>query len=531
MDQWTNSEAELLSRYLTNLDRSVFALRDLPEVVKGALFSRYSRSEGSLRQVLLREFLMPRRNLPIRQQAGRFDSPVSAESAEKFYDRVLVGFGDDSVAELAGAHLAAEDISLLAAKALEDCRIGLSPLEKSTRYVRFDIRDSDGLFHFYRGPELDHKVYTSAAESLFCAYNELLPQVTREIRARHGREEGESERAWFSATKARALDLLRGLLPAGTLTNVGLFGNGRAYEHLIIKLLSNPLTELQRLAHDIHRELNQVIPVFVRRSMDASGLASARRMALARERLAIAAPSVPVSAQDPVVRLIEFDNEAETKVVAACLFPYSNVPLAELRSAGNDPRSILDAAMADRENRRDRAPRALEQVFYTFEIVANFGVYRDLQRHRMLSQERQALGTALGFDTPYYLDELDLGSAFRRAIDRATGAHEQLLAEVGPLLAQYVVPLAFHIRWYVKANLRELFHLCELRTTPQGHPDYRHIAQEMFRAVQRVHPLLASYAKFVSMEPSGHVLERRASERRIDEKLAVVEPRIEAEPS
>jgi len=218
---------------------------------------------------------------------------------------------------------------------------------------------------------------------------------------------------------------------------------------------------------------------------------------------------------EPSVRLVEFDPEAERKVVAAALFPHSNLPLEE---PTGDVDAVLDALLDGRDNRRQRAPRALERAQYEFEIVANFAAYRDLHRHRMLTQERQLLGTSLGYDLPPALADLGMDEAFRRAMDSATAAHQRMEADIGPALAQYVVPLAYRVRWYFRVNLRELYHLCELRTTPQGHPDYRFVAQEMFRLASEVHPRLTRYATFVD-KGAGDELERRKSERRWDEKL------------
>jgi thymidylate synthase ThyX len=528
--EFTDAESAVLRPYFTNLDRPVFALRNLPEVVKGALFSRYSRTEKSLRRVLLDEFI----NEPdsgFEALAGKLsgdDDMVAVRRAEEFYERVLVGYGDDSVAELAGAHVAVERTSTLAAKALEDSRIGISPLEKSTRYVRFDRPGPDGRHLFYRGPELAHPEYEPAADALFAAYSSLVEPVTESIRQRFPLETGETERAWKSATRAKALDLLRGLLPAGTLTNLGLFGNGRAFEYLITKMAAHELPECQTLATDVHRELSLVIPSFVKRALDDRyGRPSAERLERIRNRtapLAVRGESQPQPG--PSVRLIEHDLDAERKVVAAALFPYSTAGLDEQTG---DPDLVLEAVLGDRANRRQRAPRALEQATYTFEIVANFGAYRDLHRHRMLSQDRQVLGTALGYDLPPGLADLGIAGRFASAVEAAGAVHHTLERDLGPALAQYIVPLAFRVRWYFRANLREVYHLCELRTTPQGHPDYRWVAQEMFRRVTDVHPRLARYARFVDLGPSDeplpplHTLERRQSERRIDEKLSALD--------
>src|SRR5436309_3410375 len=205
--QFTEAEAEALGRYFTNLDRPVFALRNLPEVVKGALFSRYSRTEKSLRRVLLDEFINEPESGFERLAGGPAstdDDMVAVRRAEEFYERVLVGYGDDSVAELAGAHVAVEQTSILAAKALEDSRIGISPLEKSTRYVRFDRAGPDGRYLYHRGPELSvHPEYERSADALFAAYSSLVEPVTLAIRARFPQQEGETDRAWKSATRAK----------------------------------------------------------------------------------------------------------------------------------------------------------------------------------------------------------------------------------------------------------------------------------------------------------------------------------------
>src|SRR5205807_2391165 len=218
----------------------------------------------------------------------------------------------------------------------------------------------------------------------------------------------------------------------------------------------------------------------------------------------------------------EHDPEAEGKVVAAALYPHSD---ARWEEQGADPGAVLEALLADRSNRRQRPARALEHAQYNFEIVANFAAYRDLHRHRMLTQDRQLLGTALGYDVPGGLADFGMDGQFRSAIDSAASVHTRLERAAGPALAQYIVPLAFRVRWYFRVNLREIYHLCELRTTPQGHQDYRWVAQEMFSRVAEVHPRLARYARFVDLGP-GDELERRKSERKIDEKLSALDQRV-----
>jgi thymidylate synthase ThyX len=520
VSEFTPAERQRLARYCTNLDGRVFALRNLSQVVCGALFSRYSRTARSLRRVLLDEFLGPMAVEPRSSEPVEGGAEPGRDRAEDFYRRVLLEYGDDSVAELAGAHLALEQVSILAAKALEDSRIGISPLEKSTRYVRFDRRGPDGRFPYHRGPELEHPAYEPAADLLFATYADLLPPLLERVRAEYPPEAGETERAWRSATQARALDLLRGLLPAATLTNLGLYGNGRAFEYLLIKLSASELPECRTLAKEMYTELCQVIPAFVHRALDEQyGQPAVAHLVGGRSQVAALAPrGDPNASSSTSVRLVDHEPDAERKVLAAALFPCSDRPLEELSRAEVDLDRVLAALMGGRSNRRHRPPRAFEHVHYTFELVANFGAYRDLQRHRMLTQDRQLLGVDLGYDLPPDLCRYGLDAPFRVAMEQAAAAQRKLAAELGPVVAQYVVPLAYRVRWYVRLNLREVYHLCELRTSVQGHPDYRRIAQEMFREVRRVHPRLAAYARFVDLGPTGE-LERRAAERRLDSKL------------
>jgi thymidylate synthase ThyX len=516
----TPAERESLVPYVTNLDRAVFALRNLPEVVKGALFSRYSRSEKDLRRILLDEFLTDGSLGASITTIGPQGPGPSVAAAESFFQRVLLAYGDDSVAELAGAHLAVENASLLAAKAIEDSRIGISPLEKSTRYVRFDRLDGQGQYAYYREPALPQEIYGKAMDSLFSTYSDLIAKVTDRVRSKYPQGLSETERAWHSATRARALDLCRGLLPAGTLTNIGLYGNGRSFEYLLIKLSANELPECRRLAREIHRELSDVIGVFVRRAFDdAYGGQAVKQLETSRKALQSLAPvpSHTKTSSRPSVTLVDFDKNAPSKVAAAALFPYSNARLEELLHA-IDPADVTRALSGIRTNRRQRLPRAFENASYTFEIVSNFGAYRDMQRHRILTQERQLLMTDLGYDVPGDLIDFGFAEEFQAAIEDAASAHQILNKAVGPALAQYAVPLAYRLRWYLHLNLRELYHICELRTGPQGHPDYRWMAQEMFRLARNVHPELLGLADFVDLGP-GDELERRASERRHDERL------------
>jgi thymidylate synthase ThyX len=533
-DELRADEAVLLAPFVTNLDRPVFGLRNLPEVVKGALFSRYSRSSKSLRHILLDEFLTaPESGLEHLAQGGQQadTAQVETQRAEAFYERVLIGYGDDSVAELGGAHLACEHISNIAAKALEDSRIGIAPLEKSTRYVAFDQK-VNGRYRYAREAAImasrHARRYQSTLDHLFDIYAALLEPMTAHVQAVTPRDEATSERAYASATRARALDTLRGLLPMATLTNVGLFGNGRAFEYLLVRLAASPHAELRVLGQMMQHELDQLIPAFVKRARTERGAEYARYLAdnrervaaLARESTGLAAPAERPDA--PAVRLVDFDQHAEVNTVAAILYPHTDLPLEQVQAhaAALDTEQrvhIMRAFVGERGSRFHRPGRAFEEPYYTFDLLADLGAYRDLQRHRMLTQERQRYTVRHGYSIPPELEAAGLTEPYRAALERAAETVE-MIADDLPEAAQYAVPFAFRIRWRVKLNLREAYHLLELRSSRQGHPTYRAIAQEMYRQIRQVHPALAEGMQFVDMHT--YALERLAAEQRLDAKRA-----------
>ena len=525
--EFTADERKKLAPFFTNVDRPIFGLK-LPQEVAGALFSRYSRTAKSLRRVFLDEFLGA--GVFEGAEGAEGDSDAALRKAREFYDRVLIGYGDDSVAQLGGAHVACERISNVAAKLLEDGRIGISYLEKSTRYVRFDQRDAAGEYLFHKEPRImasrHREAYLGLMNRLFATYaRQIDPLIAflkqslpiEKVAVRHPKtgepvsfEEVESspdlrasaERAYNQTVRAHACDVMRSYLPGATLTNVGVFASGQAYELLLTKLSSQDLTEGRELSDSMRRDLEGLIPSFVKRARRSEYLvevASGTRK-IARKLTPLSAPI----AQAASVTLIDHDEQAEEKILAALLYPASRQPLAQLREivgqmTASERRARLEEFAVWRRNRRDKPGRALESVAYTFDVLANFGCYRDLQRHRMLSQERQEFTTAHGYDTPPELDEAGFGAEFRSCMAQAHDLYEALMPEL-PLESQYVVPFAYRVRWYLRMNLREAVHLCELRSMPQGHADYRVIAQSIWHQIEEVHPALSGWARYLSRE-------------------------------
>ncbi len=550
--EFTADEKKSLAPFFTNLDRSVFGLK-LPQEVAGALFSRYSRSTKSLRRTFLDEFLGdPELELKhlLGGQAPSGDNSAALKKARAFYDRVLVGYGDDSVAQLGGAHIACENISNVAAKLLEDSRIGIAPLEKSTRYVRFDQKTPDGEYLFYREPKImasTHRgAYLSLMNQLFDTYSQQMepmlafvarslpieqvevrdPATGKTLSYEEAKKDEKlrrwAETAYRATVRAHACDVLRSYLPAATLTNVGLFGVGQAFEYLLSKLYSHELSEAKELAAAMHGELNQLIPSFVKRAQANDYLigTSAAAKALSSDVLT----NVPAGPTNSLA-LIDYDRNAEEKIIAAILYPHARHPLQQLRQIAarmnaDERRKILQEHFQQRRHRRDKPGRAFENVYYTFDILANLGAYRDLHRHRILTQERQDFTTVHGYETPRELIEAGFQSEFDRCMIAAAELYEKVYRDL-PREAQYVVPFAYKIRWYIKMNLREAVHLCELRTMPQGHPDYRFITQEIWRRIQEVHPALSEAGKFIDWK--NYRLGRLQSEMRSEFKKSTFE--------
>lgn len=536
-EEFTEQQLKVIEKYVTNTSSNIFVLRNLPEVIKGALFSRYSRSSLGLRSLLLKDFILNEETSFASiagtkegsEEGTNEDQSIAIKKAQNFYDRILDGYGDDSIGELGGAHLAVENVSMIAAKVIEDCRLGGSPLEKSTRYIYFDQK-YEGEYLFFREPILMtsayRDIYVDTCNHLFEVYGKLIPPLTEQMEKSFPKEHDISKVAYTAALRAKVLDCLRGLLPASTLTNMGMYGNGRFFESMIQKLNCNNLSELQEIARSSHQELEKVIPSFIRRS-DLSHKhqqtftefheKTDRELQLLTEQYTTGIEPLSHS----TVRLIDYNADAPVKVGAALLFSRSQSGLLELQEmCRNLPKEdlsrLFEASSAFRQNRRHKSPRALEHAEFTFEIVADFGIYRDLQRHRMLTQERQLLTCNNGYYVPKELIGTDMEKDYRSAMEQAKSVYDEIAKEL-PEEAQYAVPMAYNIHWYFHINLRALQWMCELRSSPAGHPSYRYVAQEMAKQVCHVFPEFERFFKFVDFD--GYELGRLGQEQRQAEKL------------
>jgi len=522
-EQFTDEEAAILRRYVTNLDLPVFALVNLPEVVKGALFARYSRSPKSLRRLFLDEFVG---DLDLSGDVT-FDATVGLQRAEELYERVFFEYGDDSVAQLGGVHLACEQSSNLLTKVLEWGRL-MSYLEQSTRYLAYDQRLPSGHYRYYRPPAvLDSPLgarYVGDLDRMFDTYGELLGTVQSWLHAQYPKDPGDSDFVHRQAIKAKALDAVRGVLPAASLSNVGVYGTGQGYEQLLLRMRAHPLAEARAYADMMLVELRKVIPSFLRRVDVADrGVAWSEYLEGTRDGTERAVErlfpdGVDLETEPPEVRLLDFDPDGEDKVLAAACFAHLGgseaAVLARVRSLGVPERTaLLEAYVGDRQNRRHRPGRAFERTDYRFELVTDYGAFRDLQRHRLCTIEWQPLGCALGADVPGVVAEAGCAGAFAESVARSKDLYDALSAHA-PDDAGYAVALAYRIRYVMQLNAREAMHVLELRSGPQGHPAYRRVAQEMHRQIADVagHRAIAAAMHYVDYETTD--LERLDGERR-----------------
>ena len=518
-ESFTPAEQELLTPHFTNLDQPVFALTNLPETVKGALFSRYSRYGGTLRRLYLDEFAQDTPGT-----ARPFDGDEGKRAA-KLYESVFVGYGDDSIAQLGGAHVACEWVSNILTKALQRGRLA-AYLEQSTRYIAYDQEMPGGGYRYFRDDNLGPQ-FATAMDEIFQIYSDSLTKVEAWAAEKWPRGDDEPEGPWKRSIKAKALDLMRGLLPAATLSHVGIFASGQAYEQLLFRLMASPLPEARQFGGMILEELGKVIPSFVSRvdRPDRGGewisfLEDRReRTESWVERLGL--DRRESIAEGPTVDLLNVRGNEED-LLASCLFESADVPESKIRMrletmSSEERAELMGAMVGERSNRRHRPGRGFESISYRFEIVSDYGAFRDLQRHRMLTCQWQTLSPDLGAGVPGEVIEAGVGDAYERALDISSGEYERLRSEGHEELAPYALCLGYRIRYVLDLNAREAMQLIELRSGHEGHPTYRAVAQAMHESIEAVHPAVANAMVHIDLTREPR-LERMLSEIRTHKK-------------
>jgi thymidylate synthase ThyX len=523
VETFSATEQAKLAPHFTNLDRPVFALVNLPETVKGALFARYSRYSGTLRRLFLDEFA---ETVPADISAWE---GAEGERAAKLYETIFLGYGDDSVAQLGGTHVACEWTSNVMTKVLQRPRLA-AYLEQSTRYIAYDNPMPGGGYRYYRDPELGPE-YERAMDEIFSIYSASLPRIIEWADTAFPAPDGEPSAAHRRAITAKALDLLRGLLPAASLSHMGIYATGQSYEQLILHLMAHPLPEAREYGRGILDAVKAVMPSFVSRVERPDRGGEWIAYLEARERAAerwVARLGLDRKADDdgplrPSVRLLHVDGDEES-LLASLLFEAAGTDEETVRMrlaalAPEERGELLADLVGERANRRHRPGRGFEALRYRFEIVSDYGAFRDLQRHRMLTVQWQRLTPELGAGVPEEVVAAGCGAAYKRALEVSRNAYERLLgAGHDQRAASYALCLGYRIRYVLDFNAREALQLIELRSGREGHPSYRAVAHEMHRQIAEVHPGVAAAMRHVDMDAEPR-LERILSEMRTQSKL------------
>lgn len=523
-DEFSEAERAQLRPYFTNLDRPVFALVNLPETVKGAMFARYSRYPGTLRRLFLEEFAdsLPEEVPPWHRHEGK--------RAADLYQRVFVGYGDDSIAQIGGVHLACEWTSNILTKILQRPRLG-AYLEQSTRYIAYDRPTPTGGFRYYRDPALGAE-YAVAMDRLFECYSGLIPRVEAWVSERYQPQPGDSAGAHRRAVRAKTLDLLRGLLPAASLSHMGIFASGQTYEQLVLHLFASPLPEARAYGEMILSELRTVIPSFLARvDRPDRGGEWGRNLKVRAQHATEVAKQIGLSdtqhSDAASVRLVEIRG-SERDLLSSLLFEtthsaHDQIDAAVAQLGEDGVREHIRTIVGERKNRRHKPSRGFEAVSYRFEIVSDYAAFRDLQRHRMLTVQWQSFSPHLGAYIPEEIAPAGVLADYERALEISATEYTRLQHEGLAAAASYPLCLAYRIRYVLDLNAREAMHLIELRSGQQGHPAYRAIAQEMHRLICEVHPAIGESMAHVDLTSEPR-LERILAELRAEPHPKAAEP-------
>src|SRR3989344_701259 len=534
-EEWSERDRYYLAPFVSNMDGLVASLRNLPPELTGALCSRASRASDSLLRVLLKEYLYPildGEDKELREDLDELvkfyhahDMSAFSKKGKLFYAKWLAAYGDDSIAQLAGGHLVVWGISQVAMKFIEDFRIGLAPIEKSTRYVDFSQKVA-GKYLYYTDPDIVAaglgEEYCSVMDFLFETNAEMIRRLKAWLKEKFPDEKD-------GVIEKKAFDTARGLLPMSTLGQVAFFGNGQAFEYAISKCLEHKMGELRWLGSAARQELDSELGSLLLRLGDEKSKEYQKYLATMKERMRLEVEALVQKGELPSyspwlggakVSLVEFDPEGEEKLVAGALFPSSKASWPDLMAAvrkmsGEEKRRILAKYLEGRTQRWQKVGRGFENAYVRFEIMVNAGAYRDLHRHRMHTQERQIFTVIHGYDVPPEVEEAGLADNVHHAIEKVEKLYQKIAAKLGEEHAQYATTLFHRVRFYQYQNVRQAFWEIELRTGPQGHPDYRHVEQEKFKLIQKAYSIIAS---FIKADMNEYDFARRGLEEKIQKK-------------
>ncbi len=503
-----------LEASVTDTTGNVYAFTDkLSPLTIAAAMARLSRRADDMRVTILDEF-----------------AAATEQKDEKLLQRVITAYGDDSVQQLVGQHFVVEGASNLLTKQLEWGRLA-AYLEQSTRYIYFDDKDEQGNFRYFIPENLDkktRKTYVEAMDTIFEVYSKMVHELTSHLQNNSKTPKEEQDGAWRAAIRAQACDAIRPVLPVATKSTVGIFASGQALEAMIMRLRASESLEARTVGDQILRETRKIIPTFLERAdKPERGGALTGYLAATRNNVSkLTEEYLPEthSSDANAVSLSSVWPRNELDLVPHMIYEHSSLSLAELQNRIEawdiDKKvSVFEAYMGERFNRRHRPGRALEQAHYTWDLVCDYGSFRDLQRHRMVDDlQWQALTPRYGYEIPQLVEDAGLSDPFEQCFDLAAKLYSALQASRFGYEAQYATLLGHRMRWKVTYNAREAFHLHELRTSPQGHPGYRKLVLEMHEQLTRVHPILGNAMKFVNTGEDPE-LSRLAAEKYSQEKL------------
>lgn len=510
----TETGEKWLENNTTSTSEPVYALKeDLGQIAAAAAMARLSRRPGDLRDTLIEEF-----------------SDIDTKNDINVLRRIISDYGDDSVTQLVGVHYVVEGASNLLTKHIEWGRLA-SYLEQSTRYIYYDQKDAEGKYLYLRPPEMDTKVlgaYETIMDKLFDNYSTVVRGVTEFLNKKLQKPDDISDIAWKNAIRGQACDAARPMLPVATKSTVGVFASGQALENMIMRLRASELPEARETAEKILAETRKIIPVFLERTdQENRGGAYTNYLKTNRTNMQNLADEILPRSYDIEFKkgpsLTAYSPKNELDLVAHMLYEFSDLSEAQLaeyvKSLKYDNKyKILETYVGDRRNRRHKPGRALERAVYSWDIISDYGSFRDLQRHRMVSDLTwQKLTPRYGYDIPEIVQDSELTDAFQEAFDLSLELHSLLQAAGYEEEAQYATLLGHNMRWKMTINAREAMHFMELRTSEQGHPGYRKIVQQMYDQLSQVHPLIAETMKFINQKDSPE-LTRLEEEKRNDKK-------------
>ncbi len=514
----------LLNRIVTDAKGPVYAFtNEISPLFAAAAMARLSRRGSDLREIFLDEF-----------------AAAGEDGAKELIDRVVTGYGDDSVQQLITVAAVAEGASNLLTKKIERSRLA-SYLEQSTRYIYYDQKDANGAYKYFTPSGLPNELataYRSSLDRIFDLYSEIVRGTTEYVQKKNPAPEipagGDRAEliAWRGATRAQACDAARPVLPVATRSTVGIVASSQAMEAMIRRLLAEPLGEANDTGRMLLKESRKVIGAFLKRAdLPDRGLAWILYLRETKEKLkSLARQYLPAESADfaEPVRLVSSSIKDEMDLVPDMLFEVSELSENELRKAvaawpADRKQEVFDAYVGARMNRRHKPGRALEKLHYEWEVTADYGTFRDLQRHRIVDAwEWQNLTVKYGYDVPELITNAGYEAQFRACFVESEKLWKTMMDAGLAEEAQYATLLGHKLRYRFMMNAREAFHLLELRTSPQGHPGYRKICQEMHRQLSGLHPRLGAAMKFVN-QSGDPPLTRLDAERATQLKLKLLD--------